>query len=785
VYTTVKKLLLAVLLFSGIGFAQSLDIYGGLTAKPCAGGATGKWYAPVSGPRFVFCTPLGNTMWAKGVYAVDPSFLSAGVVTTKYGTNAIWASNTALRLKSWGINTLTPYAADAILPWAIDPSYPLDGNGLHSIPTKIPTMYIVRPGFYGMNMNTTAIGVGTISVGIKDIVNAVAPSFIAAGAFLPGNGVPDWYDARYMTVLDYMLNTDPRAGQLPSEKTSPYISYLIGIAVEDSDQTWCYGSGEAYETFPPGKQQWHCSWLTASMSPIQQVHPVKQVMYNADTQVYQKTAWKNFLIARYGTIGALNTAWSTGSFYTTFGSSASTVSAEAFATTDGINYQFTHTLANGGTVQPNSIQILDGGVFIGGDCFHSNQSDVCNPGGGTTNGGVWGPTISGGSVNYSTKSTTVAYATTPVAWNTIERTTNVCTVKFFSYQPPATLIVGDKISVTTNTAGCGTGGSPVTVTVVANGGLDISYAQTGANFSPTVNVFPYGTLSKVTVPAAGHVLTVNYQVNGWNSGGTGLMDEDGSHAWMGTDIIALSNANATTAADMRLFLYQTAHDYFSATRAKVKAAFPNTLYLGPDSLTTWGVPTRKEVLQAAGQSDGIDLAILGGASTGDVYTQSMIDFTAQYYGKPGVMATFYLANADSPYGSNLPSYSFATQALRGAAFSSQISNALAATTAFGTAPWSGYLWWQYTDNPPETDNWGLATVKDNAYDGHEAVTSTVSCSSPIGAFSCGGEAGNYGNVLTSVLNTNANIDVVLLGATNTSSTAISGKTKISGNTKIR
>jgi hypothetical protein len=744
-----------------VGTAFGLDKFGGLTTKPCPGGATGAWHTQTIGSHFVMCDPLGNAMTDKGVYAIDPAYLTNSVA--KYGSNAVWATNAVARLKNWGFNILTPYASDYIQPWSTDASYPVDANGLRSIPNKMPTMFIVRPGFYGMNMTTVATG-GTISVGIKDLVNAPSPAFTATGAFLPANGVPDWPDARYMTVLDYMLNTDPRVGQLPSLKSAPYSFYaewLAGIAVEDSDQTWCFGSGEAFETFPPGKQEWHCSWLTASMSPIQQVHPTKSLMYNADTQVYQKTAWKNYLQTKYGTIGALNTAWSTSSFYTTFGSSASTVSAEAFGTTDGVNYKFTHTLANAGSPMPNSIQILDGGSFIGGDCYHPNKADTCNPGGGT-NGGVWGPTISGGNVNYGTKVVSVAYATNPVAWNTLERTSNVCTVKFFSYQPPPTLTAGDKIVLTTNTAGC-SAPTPVTVTVVANGGLDISYAQAGTNFGPTVNTFPYGTISKVTVPAAGHVLTVNYQVNGWNSGGTGLMDEDGSHSWMGTDVIALSNANANVAADMRTFLYNTAHTYFAAVRTKVKTAFPNTMYVGPDSLTTWGVPTRKEVFQAAAQSDALDMAILGGASTGDVYTQAMIDFTVQNFGKPGVMATFYLANADSPYSSNLPSYSFATQALRGAAFNSQVSNAVAQTSSFGANPWLGYWWWQYTDSTSETDNWGLVTVKDNAYDGHEAVTATVTCSAPINAFSCGGEAGNYGNVITSVMSANAALDSAING----------------------
>jgi len=232
---------------------------------------------------------------------------------------------------------------------------------------------------------------------------------------------------------------------------------------------------------------------------------------------------------------------------------------------------------------------------------------------------------------------------------------------------------------------------------------------------------------------------------------------------MGTDIIALSKTNAAVAADMRQFLYTISHTYFSGVRAKVKRAFPKSMYVGPDSLSTWGVPTRKEVLRAAGQPDGLDMAILGGASTGEPYTQGMINFTVQNFGKPGIMATFYLANEDSPYSSNVVPYSFRTQPLRGAAFSSQIVSEIASTSSYGPSPWVGYWWWQYSDNTSERNNWGLVTTKDNAYDGYEASTSIHACSAPLTRYTCGGETANYGDVISSVKKANAEIDNAVTG----------------------
>jgi hypothetical protein len=747
--------ILAVILLTGLALAQN-DKYGGLIAKPCSGGATGEWHAQTMAGRWVICDPLGNALWSKGVYGVNPAFLKA--TASKYGSNAAWASNAAARIKSWGFNFLPPYAADDVLPWATDPSYPLDRHREQSIPTKIPTFYIVRPGLYGMNMNATAIG-SSIKVGIKDLMNGRAPKFVAYGAYIPTNGVPDYGDMnRYLAVLDYMLNTDPRPSQLPDEKDSPHIDYLAGIAVEDSDQTWGLGSGEAFETFPPGRQQWHLSWNTASMSPIQQVHSVKGLLYNADTQVYIKSAWKNFLIAKYGTIEALNKAW--GSSYTTFGSTASIVSNETLFTTDGTNYSFSHKLANAGAVAPNSIQVLDsGGAMLGGDCYHPSATDTCNPEGGLGNGGIYGPSMSGGKIVYGTKILTVVYSGIFHNYLDLTCSTSSC-VGTFHYYDDTGAGVGDKVTIRDSSCCQFVGTGTVTAKSAIDGGgnFTLTFSRSGKSVRGTWAEGERGMIAKVKIPAAGTTLKANYQVNGWNSGGTGLMDEDGSHPWMGTDIIALSNTNPRVAADMRSFLYQTAHQYFSGVRAKVKAAIPHAMYVGPDSLSTWGVPTRKEVLQAAAQLDGLDLAILGGASTGESYTQEMIDYTVRNFGKPGIMATFHLANADSPYSSNFVSYSKANQSVRGAAFAGQIRNAIKARSAFGPAPWVGYWWWQYTDNTAEGNNWGLVTIKDNAYDGHEAVTSTVACSSPINNYNCGGEAGNYGNVIAPVISANADID---------------------------
>jgi len=459
--------------------------------------------------------------------------------------------------------------------------------------------------------------------------------------------------------------------------TAAALSYVIGIAVEDSDQTWAYfGSvqNNPFDTQPSGKGAQYGGFMTAVMSPIQQADAIHGSLYNTDQTVYTKKAWQTYLESKYPTISALNTAW--GSTYTTFGTSATTVSSEMFAATDGSNAQFSHTLSNAGTVSPNTIQIYVDGTEVAGDCFHPNFYDGCNPviawpAPNTIWGGIYGPTMGLGTVNYSTKGVTVVFS---------------------------------------------------------------------------------------SVPTSGHVITVTYQVNGWDAGGTGLMDEDGrpTHTWIGTDPFLLSNASANTAADIRGAMYSLDYNYFSAMKNGVTAAFVNAgvaapMYVGPDTLGTWTSVPPAEVLHAA--STTVDIASFGGAEA-YYLTQPMLNFIAANYGRPILGGVFLEANPDSPYSSNINPDSYATQTLRGAGYISVVQAMLSSMSSSGVNPYVGFSWWQYGDNSGEQTNWGLVTVRDNAYDGHESVMGSVTCSPPMNAYTCGGEPGNYGNLISSVITAN-------------------------------
>jgi hypothetical protein len=634
----------------------NINQYGGDIALHCPAGATGAFYTALIGAQWYICDPLGNGMWGLGAYLSGPQ----GNITAKYLTSAAANLATAQRLKSWGFNILPPYVSGDMFPSA---------TGMSS--AKMGYMPIFRPGAYGMQKNAVA---GPLDDGIKDLSNGTGSYFTDVNY----NGIVDWADTtRQTSALHYMLAVNPNDfATILLNKLS--LDYILGIAVEDSDQTWAFwggGEGDPFETQPSGRGSAHGGYIAALMSPIQQAEGDHWKLLYTDHEVKTKTNWQTYLQTKYNNIAALNTAWSTGGAYTTFGSTATPVSGESFATTDGTNAAFTHTLSHAGTLSPNTVQIYLDGTMVAGDCFHPGHGGPCNNLDPSTYpnkiwGGLYGPTMSTGTglVNYSTKA----------------------------------------------------------VTVVFN-----------------------------AVPGSGHAITVSYQVNGWDAGGTGLMDEDGrpTHTWLGTDPYALTNANANFAADCRAWLGQLATTYFSAIQGQIAADFTSVgaavpMYLGPDTFGTWSTPPRKEVLQAAGPYIG--MAIMG-ASPG--FTQSELDFVTQYFGKPFLTATFLHANADSPYASNIAPGDYATQQLRGAAYIASIQGSSLAARSNGVNPNVGNVWWSYPDGDctgSTCTNWGLVTLKDNAYDGHEAAMGSVTCSSPTNAYTCGGESGNYGNLISSI-----------------------------------
>ncbi len=620
--------------------ANIFDQYSGFTTMPSPNPSTGLFRTEKFGNKWMFVDPANNGFFMIGIYVFSENqlidnFGSSYYLRTaaKYGDNGpTWATAQLKRIQSWGFNTSAAYASAYVLPTTVSNTWSTPD---HTNPVKAPFIALARPAHYGMlNQNNWS------PQPIKNMLFGASQYYTG---FHPGDGVADYFDANLQTFFTNELTADPAVVAI---KSSPYKQYMIGMNVDDGDEMYGFGNGPDFVT---GHSNAHLGWLVLTMSPVQTANDVKKFVY-PDTTVYSKKALHDQMVAKYGTIAALNTAW--GSNYTTFDSSGKPITGEGIATGDGLTVAFTKTLANG-AVSAFSLQIFVAGQPVGGD---------------TGKGTVWGPNLTG-TINYST------------------------------------------------------------------GALSLTFSAGHA-------------------PASSVAITANYAQNGWGIG-SGLMDEDGRTAhqpWVGKDFTFMTDVNANVKTDLDNYLFQIAGHYFSMCKTVVQTWMPGLMYLGPDSLGSWGAPSNRNVLKAAAQY--IDVMVMSGA-----LTQPMLDFVYTYYGdKPIFTGEFRTANADSALFSYKDSGAFTTQQLRGQNYLNTVTTyPTAAYTANGSRPYVGTVWWMYLDSWGEKLNWGLVSLMDNAYDGHESVMGTggvgvpsVPCSPPLDLYLCGGEQKNYGDVITSV-----------------------------------
>jgi hypothetical protein len=269
----------------------------------------------------------------------------------------------------------------------------------------------------------------------------------------------------------------------------------------------------------------------------------------------------------------------------------------------------------------------------------------------------------------------------------------------------------------------------------------------------------YGTIASLNA-AWGSNYTTFESAGGWGAG-TGLLDENGRHtAWLGSRDGNLAGAAPGVIKDLDAFLYQFATRYFSVVTRWARVYAPNQLVFSPASFNGFGGVTRKQILQAAGESVDVLNAGIG--------SQLALDKTAQYAGdKPITTWEGYVANPDSalyaspnppPGDSKALALSFHAQQARGQNYTTRMAFMLKATTAAGNLPIVGFKFWSWADLYGEKLNWGLTSLKDNAYDGKEAVM--ASGTDPWG-FRTGGEDRNYGNFLSYVTTANATVAAAL------------------------
>lgn len=302
---------ISVVVFSDVTRAQheqlvQLDRFGGVAiviAKP-----TGHFRIAKVGNRWVFVTPEGNPFWMFGVWNIttddhpfpsrsDPSYTQR--VVAKYGdANLAWGPQQVRRLKSWGFNTIGPYSVSWVTPTQTDSRWPGD----HTQPVKAPYILLENFSWYSL-INSQNFG----SRPVKDLIAGVKPDLL--GYY--GGNFPDVFDPAFDAYVSGMLRNDQA---FLATKNSPWV---VGYMSADTDNMWGFGAGPDFATTPPGHASDHLGLVVLFTCPTQSSNPKLGMTYS-DTQVYSKKALADFLEAKYHSIEALNTSWS--SSYSTFGS---------------------------------------------------------------------------------------------------------------------------------------------------------------------------------------------------------------------------------------------------------------------------------------------------------------------------------------------------------------------------------------------------------------------------------------------------------------------------------
>jgi hypothetical protein len=255
----------------------------------------------------------------------------------------------------------------------------------------------------------------------------------------------------------------------------------------------------------------------------------------------------------------------------------------------------------------------------------------------------------------------------------------------------------------------------------------------------------YGRISELNA-AWGSTYTTFGSDGGWGTG-TGLLDENGRHSWVGKWSDEMATASPAVHADLDEFLYLYAQRYFTVMAAKMRQYAPQHLVFGPTSLNGWGALTRKEILRAAGESVDVLQAAIG--------SQHALDLTAAYAGnKPIVTWDSFVANPDSalfpyPNPEDIAGMSRLApdQHERGQSYRNKVDFLFNAVTPAGVHAVAGIEFWGWTDHWWEKSNFGLVTLSDNAYDGQQAV---AGAGLDEAGYPTGGEQRDYGNFVGAV-----------------------------------
>jgi hypothetical protein len=774
---------------------QTADKYGGLTNVKCQT-ATGWFHTERIDKRWWLCTPEGHGFFFQGVGAwqvVNPS--------NKYGSTNEAAKQLMNEVRDWyfnGVGELSNQMVEPIGHCQGCPKLPeVQTLNVSNYAAANLWNYATRP------MKNLRWGLNGHYTGWRaSLMDFFEPQFGVwlDGYFVKDKGVRDYLTSPY-TVALFLDDTDwfwgmgsgPDFHTIPEGRTNSHVGYMTLIT-------------SPVQTFNPDPASRGIPMVYTDTKVYS-----KAAMANlpAACSIQTPCSLRDYLYKKYnGNIAALNAAW--GSNYTTFDSSGTSVKGEMIGTGDGSKTVFTAKLARS-PISPESLHLLVAGVIQGGDCPWFNGCNVSALNSGSIMGTGETLLVSGGQPWLSDFSARdcgrcglppasywvrIAYHMKPGFHSSPSREVGN------TYQSPNQQIVVPSPEAIPNATGwdvyvscanlsrptmawCGPVGQYAEGKEILQSS-NIPFGQSWVEPSiglttngaqvpgpPSFIDYSNGNVTvtfSTPVPRGGRV-TADYVSNGWMTG-SGLMDEDGRHsAWVGTNPICLSpatvcdgqdyprpTANPRLAADLDAWIAQFASQYFGTLNKHLKAAAPQVLYFGADTVGTWGAPPRKEILQGAAPYVDALFTVWFGDQPDAITGAQHYQYLSRYFGDKPLMNFMALhAQRDSAM-SEFPNgqccFGLSTQAARGQQWNTIITKMLNAPSYNGTYQWVGIVWWGLYDFGNERINWGLKTPSDNAYDGREAVTAKVACSPPLEKFTCGGEKKTYGDLITSLKNAN-------------------------------
>ena len=713
----------------------AMDQYLGLMSVPCTNNGTSFIVTKVNN-NLVFCSPAGHALFARGFYVFDDNTSksdesggsSASYSTAKYGnTTSNWAPPQLNRIKNWGFNAVGPFSNAYARPvWS--------GQTV-----KVPFILFENSSNYSMT-NNQGWGKGPV----KDFLHLATATW---QGYRPGCGIADYRDPNWAAYLAGTMVNDYVTTQTAAASAADK-GYLLGVSFDDSDCLHGFGAGPDFATQPSGNNDFRLGYVALFIPPTDYANSSEKQIYT-DGNVYIRKRLRDMLAAKYGTASSLNSAW--GSGYSTLDSSgvcvgsqpiscASSAGADTVGSGNGSTLSFSTTLSHT-TVSAYSLAIYAGGTLVGGD---------------TGSGKIYGPSLSG-TINYSTGALSLTFSGAAPAANA------AITASYIANGWGIGTGFLDEDCRAAHASYCGSGKQTVTMSDVPSAvqaDMNALTQDIAAYYSSTINntiqswASAHGfvghvphlgpsTLGTWTTPPDRYVLQgFKGNVDAWQYGGAGTFTQaelDFIQSNMG-DVALIEGEYRTANADSPY-------------------SWPNSAAVHVGSAVTVTIVTPSQII---GTSTLIDVTCAASDYNQIQVRPTAVTAATVTYNAPGTPAeaatTCNLRVSDKNVGG------FASQDARGKDFFSKVSVLPSrAYTATGTRPYIGYLWWQYQDNQSELLNWGVITLRDNAYDGTEDVNPAVSCVTIITSATCGKELrGPYGSVIPYLSQTNAAIDSFLI-----------------------